>query len=234
MRSDISRERLRELEDIIGYSFRDKKLLKKALSHPSYSSEAGLQRSESNQRLEFLGDAVLEAVISDYLYRVHPDLEEGELTRIRASLVFETALAVCARDLGLGEYLLLGIGEERSGGREKNSILSDAFEAVIGAIYIDGGIDQAAAFIHRSVISDIDELSLFRDSKSLIQEFVQKERGGTFRYETASLGGPDHMKRFKSELYIDDELVSSGTGQSKKTAEQAAAQAALRQLNIGK
>ncbi len=234
MQNDIAADSLTRLEAIIGYHFNDRNLLKKALSHPSYSSEAGLQRSESNQRLEFLGDAVLEAVVSDYLYRSHPDLEEGELTRIRASLVFETALAVCARDLGLGDFLLLGIGEERSGGREKNSILSDAFEALIGAVYIDGGFAEAADFIKRTVIADIDELSLFRDSKSLIQEFVQREKGGTFRYETATLDGPDHLKRFKAELYIDDELISSGIGQSKKSAEQEAAKAAIKRLNIGK
>ena len=157
---DESLGRLKGLEQRIGYSFSDTALLRTALIHPSYSSEQGLDRSRSNQRLEFLGDAILEGVVSDYLYREHPTVEEGELTRLRASLVFETALAVCAKDIGLGEYLFLGKGEERSGGREKNSILSDAFEALIGAVFLDGGVGPAKQFIYDFVINDIDELSL--------------------------------------------------------------------------
>lgn len=234
MRSDHTDDRILELERAIGYSFQDPDILKQALTHPSYSSESGLERYESNQRLEFLGDAILESVISDYLYRSHPRTEEGELTRLRASLVFEAALAVCARDLGLGRYLLLGKGEERSGGREKPSILSDAFEALIGAIFIDGGHEASKQFIYRFVIDDIDELSLLHDSKSMLQEHVQKSGGSRLRYETRDMDSPDHMKRFSSEVYIDDRLISKGEGHSKKSAEQDAAFKAVRLLHIGK
>ncbi len=231
---DESLGRLKGLEQRIGYSFSDTALLRTALIHPSYSSEQGLDRSRSNQRLEFLGDAILEGVVSDYLYREHPTVEEGELTRLRASLVFETALAVCAKDIGLGEYLFLGKGEERSGGREKNSILSDAFEALIGAVFLDGGVGPAKQFIYDFVINDIDELSLLKDDKSRIQEYVQREGGRKLRYETDALKGPDHDKLFRSELYIDDRLISEGIGHSKKSAEQEAAKAALRLLCAGK
>ena len=176
---DESLGRLKGLEQRIGYSFSDTALLRTALIHPSYSSEQGLDRSRSNQRLEFLGDAILEGVVSDYLYREHPTVEEGELTRLRASLVFETALAVCAKDIGLGEYLFLGKGEERSGGREKNSILSDAFEALIGAVFLDGGVGPAKQFIYDFVINDIDELSLLKDDKSRITEDKENETNDT-------------------------------------------------------
>ena len=231
MRFDPAEQRMPELGSAIGYSFRDPSLLKKALTHPSYSSECGLERYESNQRLEFLGDAILEAVVSDYLYRSHPKTEEGELTRLRASLVFEAALATCARDLGLGRYLLLGKGEERSGGREKPSILSDAFEALIGALFIDGGAEAAGQFIYRFVIDDIDELVLLKDSKSAVQELVQRDRDGELRYETAGLDSPDHMKRFRSDLYVDGKLIATGSGHSKKAAEQDAAMKALKILD---
>lgn len=223
---------LRELEDTIKYLFSDEELLRQALYHPSYSGEMRWGRERSNQRLEFLGDAVLELVVSDYLYRAHPDVEEGELTRMRSSLVFEAALTVCARDISLGDYIYLGKGEDSSLGREKPSILSDTFEAVIGAIYLDGGVEAAKRFIYTFLIDDIDEMSLLRDGKSLIQEYTQRFENMSLRYNTFSLDSPDHQKKFRSELYINEKLVAEGNGHSKKTAEQDAALKAIRIMGI--
>ncbi len=187
-----------------------------------------MERYESNQRLEFLGDAILEAWTSDYLYTVHPKTEEGELTRLRASLVCEAALCVCAKDLKLGDYLLLGKGEEKTGGREKPSILSDAFEALIGAVFLDGGAEASRGFVYRFVIDEVDEMSLLRDAKSELQEYIQRQDGSKLRYDTVEMESPGHNKRFHSEVYIDDKLIASGTGSSKKNAEQQAAQKAMR------
>ena len=223
---------LKRFQTVIGYTFKDESLLKTALIHPSYSGEMRMRRYESNQRLEFLGDAVLELSISEYLYQVHPELEEGELTRKRSSLVFEAALDICARAISLGDYIYLGRGENSGMGRTKPSILSDAFEAVIGAIYLDGGFDAARAFVRRFVIDNIDEMSLLRDGKSLIQKHIQSLQGQTLEYKVYDMEAPGHAERFKAELYINDELISSGRGQSKKTAEQNAAVSACRKLNI--
>lgn len=223
---------LAALENTIHYQFQNRSLLKQALTHPSYSGEMHWHRSESNQRLEFLGDAVLELIISDYLYRTHPQVEEGKLTRMRSSLVFEPALTVCAKDIGLGNHILLGKGEEICAGREKPSILSDTFEALIGAIYLDGGYDAARQFIYAFIINDIDELSLLHDSKSLIQEYTQRTDNQHLSYQTESLDSPDHQKQFKSALYINDKLVATGFGHSKKTAEQAAAAEAVKLLHV--
>lgn len=223
---------LEKFQTVTGYRFHDPSLLKQAMIHPSYSGEMHMQRFESNQRLEFLGDAVLELVISEYLYQVHPKVEEGELTRKRSSLVFETALETCARSIGLGDYLYLGHGEELSHGREKASILSDAFEAVIGAIYLDGGYEAAEQFIDCFVIGQINELSLLRDGKSLIQAYVQQKSEDVLAYHTEPLSGPEHMKRFHAELYINDRLIAEGDGHSKKNAEQDAAMKACRKLHL--
>ena len=223
---------LEKFQTVTGYRFHDPSLLKQAMIHPSYSGEMHMQRFESNQRLEFLGDAVLELVISEYLYQVHPKVEEGELTRKRSSLVFEAALEVCARSIGLGDYLYLGRGEDAGMGREKPSILSDAFEAVIGAVYLDGGFDSARDFIHRFVIENIDEMSLLRDGKSLIQKYIQSQPDKKLEYKVYEAGAPGNAERFHAELYIDDQLISEGTGQSKKNAEQDAAVRACRLLQI--
>ena len=166
---------LDKLQKVIGYDFNDSGILRQALIHPSYSGEMRMQRYESNQRLEFLGDAVLELVVSEYLYKEHPQIEEGELTRKRSSLVFEAALNECAKLIGLGDFIYLGRGEDMGQGREKPSILSDTFEAVIGAIYLDGGFEAAKQFIHSFVINNIQEMSLLRDGKSLIQRHVQQD-----------------------------------------------------------
>lgn len=220
------------LEKTICYSFKDKGLLEQALSHPSYSAEAGLPRYKSNQRLEFLGDAVLELVISDYLYREHREAEEGRLTRQRQSLVFEAALAVCAERIGLGKFIRLGVGEAASKGYEKPSILSDTFEAVIGAVYLDGGYEAAKSFVHSFVTDSIDELTLLNDGKSLIQQYVQNKPGNTLSYNTDYVDKNDRERGFKADLLINDEVVSTGFGRSKKTAEQDAAGKACRKLNI--
>lgn len=228
-------QKLEALEQTIKYEFRDRALLRHALTHPSFSGEMRWERTRSNQRLEFLGDAVLELSISDYLYHTYGELEEGELTRKRSSLVFEAALAVCARDIGLGAYLYLGAGEERSNGREKPSILSDAFEALIGAIYLDGGYDAARQFISEFVIADIDDLSLLQDGKSIVQQFAQQHMNIPLRYETSFLeDSPAHNREFRSELYLNNVLVGEGGGHSKKSAEQEAALQAIKRLGIRK
>lgn len=227
MNTDIA-----ELQNKICYQFSDPSLLKHALTHPSYSGEMRWGRERSNQRLEFLGDAVLELIISDYLYRGYPLMEEGELTRKRSSLVFEAALDLCARDIGLGAYLYLGKGEDGSNGREKPSILSDTFEALIGAIFLDGGYEAAKRFIYKYLIDDIDELSLLQDGKSVIQEYAQRSENMNLRYDTTSLESPDHQKQFHSALYLNGELVAEGNGHSKKNAEQNAALSAIKKLGI--
>ncbi len=223
---------LTELEKTIGYKFNNIALLNTAMTHPSYSSEAGKERYKSNQRLEFLGDAVLELVTSDYLYKAHPKDEEGVLTKKRSSLVFEAALAVCAKKINLGRFILLGVGEKSCHGFEKPSILSDAFEALIGAIYLDGGFENAKQFIYERVICSIDELSLLHDGKSLIQKYVQSHSGDTLFYEIEELKEAEKTVGFKAKLYINDELISEGAGQSKKNAEQDAAGKACKRLNI--
>lgn len=217
---------LKEFQNSIGYTFKDISLLDLALTHPSWSGEAKKTRLESNQRLEFLGDAVLELAVSDYLYRKHPDIEEGELTKIRSSLVFERALCLCAQKIDLGRYIRLGRGEDSCGGREKPSILSDAFESVIGAVYLDGGNDAAVRFITEHVISCTEEATLLKDNKSRLQEFLQKQDGPVLHYETNE--GPDG--NFVSELYIDGDLKATGNGRSKKIAEQEAAADCLKAL----
>lgn len=216
-----------ELERNIGFSFTNKELPLLALTHPSRTGELKKQRTESNQRLEFLGDAVLELVVSDYLYSGHPDIEEGELTRMRASLVCEAALCYCAEEIGLGNCLLLGKGEDSSGGREKPSILSDAFEAVIGAVYLDAGFEAARKHIHTFVLDKVEEFTMLKDGKSRIQELVQQDSSATLNYETAAIGKTEDA-HFRSVLYINGEAVSTGEGRTKKAAEQKAALAAIK------
>lgn len=225
-------EAIGTLQDNIGYCFKDSGLLVRALTHPSYSSEIGVPRWKSNQRLEFLGDAVLELIISEYLYNKHPKDEEGVLTRLRSSMVFEQALAVCAANIKLGDYILLGVGERAGRGFEKPSILSDAFEALIGAIYLDGGLTEAQKFIHRHIIERIDEMSLLNDYKSLIQKHVQKVPGDILRYKTEAINEMSYADGFKSVLYINDKEISEGSAKSKKEAEQSAARKACMKLHI--
>ncbi|MDO4489288.1 MAG: ribonuclease III [Eubacteriales bacterium] len=209
---------------MFGYEFSKPELERLALTHPSFSGEMKKSRVESNQRLEFLGDAVLELVISDYLYKKYPDSEEGQLTKMRSSLVFEAALCLCANKIGLGEHLFLGKGEAQSGGREKPSVLSDAFEALIGAIYLDGGMEPAREFIYKNVLEHVDVMELLNDYKTKLQEHVQKN-ASVVRYETVELVDGD--RGFFSRVYLDDTEYASGEGKTKKSAEQAAAKKAL-------
>ena len=218
---------LRELEQETGYIFRDRDLFKQALTHSSYANEHRLSKADCNERLEFLGDAVLELVCSDYLYRNYGDKPEGEMTKLRASIVCEPTLALCAEELKLGEYLLLGRGEEATGGRGRASVVSDAMEALIGAIYLDGGFASAKEFIHGFVLNDIEHKQLFYDSKTILQEMVQAEDGGELSYELLREEGPDHNKRFEVRALVGDKEVGRGTGRTKKAAEAMAAYRAI-------
>lgn len=227
---------LDELQGRIGYRFQDPELLKQALTHSSYSNETGARNHHllCNERLEFLGDSVLSLITSEYLYQNFPGLPEGDLTRIRAATVCEGALAAYAEKLGLGEFLLLGKGERQSGGAKKPAVIADAFEAVLAAIYLDVGGQEALAtvaefllpFIREAVATLPDVGGYHTDSKSRLQEFVQKDKG-TPEYRLISESGPDHNKTFVVEVYLDSNCIGRGQGHSKKHAEQAAAKAAL-------
>ena len=223
--------RLRQLEESIGVVFQDPSLLCQALSHSSFANEHRAQGAMDNERLEFLGDAVLELVSSRYLYVRYPDLPEGKLTRLRASIVCEPTLALCARSFSLPDYLLLGKGEERTGGRNRNSIVSDALEALIGAIYLDSGIDTAESFIQRFILNDIEHKKLFYDSKTILQEVVQKDfPEEELRYLLTGEEGPDHDKHFSVAVCIGSETIGEGGGSTKKGAEMEAAYHALIEL----
>ena len=194
--------KLTELEQVIGYEFNEQRLLQQALTHSSFANEKHMKKLSDNERLEFLGDAVLEVVSSEFLYKEHTDLPEGDLTKLRASIVCEPTLALCTREIDLGKYLYLGKGENLTGGRGRKSILSDALEAVIGAIYLDGGFEPAKAFIHRFILTDIEHKKLFYDSKTILQEVVQGHYEEPLHYELIGEEGPDHDKRFLVEAVI--------------------------------
>ena len=229
----MKQERLQKFEKEIGYCFKKKELLINALTHSSYAHEKYQPKLSDNERLEFLGDAVLELISSDYLYTLYPEKEEGDLTKLRASLVCEVNLAASARQVKLGEYLLLGKGEDLTGGRERDSVLSDAFEAVIGAMYLDGGFTSAKEFVLTYVLNDIEHKKLFFDSKTILQEIIQNEFRGTLRYELISEEGPDHNKSFMVQAYMDKHPMQTGTGHTKKAAEQNAAYQSLLKLKAG-
>ena len=222
------KEALKELQEKIGYQFRDETLLKQALTHSSFANEQKINKLGNYERLEFLGDAVLELVTSEFLFNENKDMPEGQLTRLRASMVCEPALAYCARDIQLNTYILLGKGEEATGGRTRDSIISDVMEAVIGAIFLDGGIENAQRFIYRFVLSDLEDKILFMDSKTLLQEEIQRNNTAQLRYELVGETGPDHDKQFSVRAFLDDKLIGSGVGRTKKAAEQQAAYEALR------
>lgn len=213
----------KDFEEKIGYRFHNGKLLAQALTHSSYANERHLGRDADNERLEFLGDAVLEVISSEFLFRKYPEKTEGELTKLRASMVCEQALSFCTRELELGVYLMLGKGEDRTGGRKRDSILSDALEAVIGAIYLDGGFASAKEFIYRFVLNDLAHKQLFFDSKTILQEIVQGNYSEQLHYEMIREEGPDHNKRFVVEAKIGDDAYGQGEGRTKKAAEQEAA-----------
>ena len=189
---------------------------------------------KNNERLEFLGDAVLELCTSDFLYKEYSEKPEGELTRLRASIVCEPTLAECARGIDLPDYLILGKGEENTGGRYRDSIVSDAFEAVIGAIYLDGGLDMAKSFITRFVLSDIENKHLFYDSKTILQEMMQKDYKETVSYKLLSESGPDHNKEFKVAVLLEEKVFGTGIGRTKRKAEQQAAYEAILKIRNAK
>ena len=221
---------MQELEQKINYSFQSKSLLEQALTHSSYANEKKLGKLGCNERLEFLGDAVLEVVSSEFLYKKFPSLPEGELTKKRASLVCEPSLAFCAREFGLQEYLLLGKGEDMTGGRQRDSIVSDATEALLGAIYLDGGFASAKEFVLNFILNDMEHKQLFYDSKTILQEIVQSEYKKQLHYDLISEEGPDHNKSFTVSASIDGVQMGVGTGHTKKAAEQAAAYQAIRKM----
>ena len=218
---------IKELEEVIGYKFRDPDYLVTALTHSSYSNEMKIRTCHDYERQEFLGDAVLELISSDYLYHEHPDMPEGDLTKLRASMVCEPALAHCARLFGLKDYIRLGRGEEATGGREKDSIISDVLEAVIGGIYLDSGIEEATTFVNRFIMNHEAESVTYYDAKSKLQQIVQA-RGQTVTYEMLDATGPDHARVFTAACIIEGQEVSRGQGRTKKAAQQAAAGEALR------
>ena len=214
-----------EIEGRLGWEYRDPALLHNALTHSSYANE---QNSRSNERLEFLGDSVLSLIVSRYLYSRYPKKPEGELTRLRASLVCEKALAGFAMKMELGKYLLLGHGEEQSGGRERPSILSDAFEAVLASLYLDGGFEVAERFVLRFVKEALERHDEeLRDYKTALQEIIQKNAEEKVRYVLVSEEGPDHDKRFTVEVRLNSNVIGVGSAHSKKKAEQLAAKEAL-------
>lgn len=215
------------LEERIGYQFRDKSLLKQALTHSSFTNEQKINKAKNYERLEFLGDAVLELVSSEFLFKEHPQITEGELTKMRASMVCEPSLAFCAKDLELGQFMLLGKGEENTGGRGRDSITSDAMEAVIGAIYLDGGMKCAKEFIFRFILSDLEDKQLFYDSKTNLQEVIQGKLKKEFHYELLEETGPEHNKTFSVLIRMEEEVIGRGQGRTKKAAEQQAAYKAL-------
>ena len=228
---------MQELEKKLNYTFRNPALLAEALSHSSYANEHRAEKLNSNERLEFLGDSVLGFVTAEFLFAGHPDMPEGDLTRIRAALVCEQSLYEAAKHLQLGEHLRLGRGEDAGGGRNRPSILADAMEAVFAAVYLDGGIAAASQLIHR-VLLDVEKEAVVeerrKDFKTALQELVQRQADQVLTYRMAGESGPDHAKVFSAEVLLNGQVLGSGSGRSKKEAEQAAAKSALQVLSESK
>lgn len=221
---------MKTLEERLGYQFKNQSLLENAMTHSSYANEHRDAGLASNERLEFLGDSVLGMVVADHLFREHPQMPEGELTRTRAALVCEGSLFEVARSLELGRYLRLGKGEDAGGGRERPSILADATEALLAAVYLDGGIAQARRLIRVLILGNEEEMSASRDYKTALQELVQRESGQRLTYRLVGEEGPDHAKRFTVEVQLNGTAVGTGEGRTKKAAEQSAAKAAIGKL----
>ena len=219
---------IKDLENALGYRFQNITLLQNALAHSSYANERWHNGLLSNERLEFLGDSILGMVVAEYLYKNFPDRPEGELTRMRADMVCETSLARVAAGLNLGEHLLLGKGEERFGGRNRASILADAVESVIAASFLDGGMEAARGIIDRFILCDVPVSKLHNaDYKTALQELVQQKKNQVISYVLVGEFGPDHDKVFTAEVRLNDAVIGTGTGSSKKRAEQYAARNAL-------
>jgi ribonuclease III, bacterial len=220
---------LKQCMDKLGYRFQNEGLLRRALTHSSMAVEQH-RMGEDNERLEYLGDAVLEHLVSRHLFDAHPEMREGALTRLRSSLVCESALSAAARRLGLNDFILLSRGEEQCGGRDKDSILSDAFEAVLAAVYLDGGLEEAQRLVNEYVLSaeTLEHRSSSKDSKTAFQELVHADhKGRAIRYELVSESGPDHKKLFTMRVLVDEVEWGTGSGPSKQAAGQAAAQMAM-------
>ncbi|MDP4152949.1 MAG: ribonuclease III [Bacillota bacterium] len=221
---------MKQIEKDLHYTFKDQNILKNALMHSSYINESRDKTLKSNERLEFLGDSVLSLITSEYLFTHFDDLPEGDLTKTRAAVVCEKTLAVFAREIKLGEALLLGHGEEQSNGRERDSVLADAFEAMIAAIFVDGGLDEVRRVFMPFITRGIDDTlkgRVFTDYKTLLQEIIQKNKEETLSYVLVGEEGPDHSKVFTVEVHLNSNVIASGRGRNKKEAEQSAAKAAL-------
>ena len=222
---------IKDLETAIGYHFRNIALLQNALTHSSYANERWHNSLLSNERLEFLGDSVLGMLVAEYLYRNFPDRPEGELTRMRADMVCEKTLAAAANRIGIGDHLLLGHGEDRLGGRNRESILADAMESVIAACFLDGGIDAALKVVQKFILVEVPVTKMHNtDYKTALQELVQQKKNQVLTYTLVGQSGPDHDKQFDVEVALNGTVVGKGTGRSKKRAEQDAARAAIEKL----
>lgn len=222
-----------QLEKKLLIKFTDRNVLKEAFTHSSYVNEHHRENLANNERLEFLGDAVLELLVSDFLFKRYPHLQEGDLTRMRANIVCEESLFHFAEKLNLSEYVLLGKGEERTGGRRRQALLADVFEAFLGALFLDQGIDACQKFLDEHIFSDesIDVFSYVMDYKTKLQEVVQENKGSTLSYTIISEKGPSHQKTFVAEVVVNDTMSSVGSGRTKKEAEQQAAKKMLELLN---
>ena len=228
-------EEIKKFQNTIEYEFKNINIINEALTHSSYTNEYRKKHVQNNERLEFLGDSVLSIVVSEYIYLKYKNLPEGELTKVRANVVCEPSLANQAKEINLGRYLLLGKGEEVTGGRERVSILADAFEAVIGALYLDGGMDIAGKFILNMLSHSIElasEGNLFRDYKTDLQELLQSKYDEKISYRVVGETGPDHNKTFEVEIVLGNMCLGIGHGKSKKEAEQLAAKSALEKVDM--
>ena len=222
---------IEELEKKIGYEFKDKSLLLEAVTHSSYTNEMKINRRNHYERLEFLGDAVLEFLSSEFLYMKYPNVPEGGLSKKRASMVCEQSLSICARSMELGKFIFFGKGEEHAGGRERDSILADVVEAILGGIYLDSGLEKAKEYVDSRVLNFLTEQELFVDSKTILQEYVQHmPNGETLHYEIVNEEGPEHDKSFTAEARLDDKILGVGKGKTKKAAQQQAAFEAIKKI----
>lgn len=235
MHQTNKREIIDAMQKVLSYTYKNSMLLEEALTHSSYANEHRNYHVKDNERLEFLGDAILDLIISEYLFKKYPDMPEGDLSKIRASIVCEGSLAKNAKKMSLGRYILLGKGEEMTGGRERASILADAFEAITGSLFLDGGFGEAKRFIHETLVADVEQTesieTLYTDYKTLLQEAIQKVSISPIHYEVVGEEGPDHDKYFYVEVFHEERSLGRGIGKSKKEAEQDAAKKALNYYN---
>lgn len=232
-KTNCNNQKVIELQNIVGYAFKEIERLRQAVTHSSFANEHRNMEIKDNERLEFLGDAILDLIISEYLFNKYPNMPEGDLSKIRASIVCEASLAKTAKNINLGEYILLGKGEEMTGGRTRASILADAFEAVTGAIFVDGEFEDVREFLTRTLIKEVDDIAiedLYTDYKTLLQENIQRESALPIRYEVVEEKGPDHDKNFYVAVLHGENCLGKGVGKSKKEAEQNAAKIAIKNL----